>query len=45
MLETLSKYSQINIKLNCKGDLNIDEYDTVDNYAQVIVKFFCKNRK
>jgi imidazoleglycerol-phosphate dehydratase len=40
MLETLSKHSQIDIKLNCKGDLNVDDHHTVEDCALILGKCF-----
>jgi imidazoleglycerol-phosphate dehydratase len=40
MLETLSKHSQIDIKLNCKGDLNVDDHHTLEDCALVLGKCF-----
>ncbi len=33
MLELLSKHSQIDIRLSCKGDLHIDDHHTVEDVA------------
>lgn len=40
MLETLSKHSQIDIKLNCKGDLNVDDHHSIEDSALVFGKCF-----
>jgi imidazoleglycerol-phosphate dehydratase/histidinol-phosphatase len=42
MLEQIAKHAQIDLFLNCKGDLHIDEHHTIEDSAIVLGKLFAE---